>query len=57
MTKIEFDDETIMAAWAAWVSSTDTGCSEFYARFYAAAANKQLEAAERVAQPGELRRA
>ncbi len=48
MTKIEFDDATIEAAWAAWVSSTGTDCSEFYARFYAAAANKQLEAAERL---------
>lgn len=41
--KIEFDDATIEAANSAWYRTTE-GASEFFARFYADAANRQLEA-------------
>ena len=45
--KIEFDDATIEAARVAWMLDGAAGTSEFFSRYYAAAANKQLEAAEK----------
>ena len=43
--KIEFDEATIEAAYRAWCK-TITPTPEFFALFYAAEANKQLEAAQ-----------
>jgi len=44
--KIEFDEATIEAAYRAWVKTNDASYV-FFAHFYAAAANRQLEALEK----------